>query len=111
MTDDELFENVACDICGSTRQHVLYRYLINGSGANIVKCENCHCTYLCPRPKPYHLSQFYGDNYYSFRLDQHYDLNLRNPKDALRRTVMKHHFGYTNIDAHDTWRIPPALSA
>ena len=24
---------------------------------------------------------------------------------------MKHHFGYKNIDANDTWRIPPALSA
>ena|SRR6516162_120884 len=111
MSNSERLEDIACDICGSAQQTVIYKYSVNGDSINIVECKYCGCTYLCPRPKTHYLPEFYGENYYSFRCDdENNNLSSRGTKDTLRRTVMKHHFGYANIAAADTLRIPPAVS-
>ena len=64
MTNPERLEDVCCDICGSSARSVLYKYVLDPNHANIVVCDECGFTYLCPRPKLSHLSEFYGDNYY-----------------------------------------------
>src|SRR5690242_15813727 len=85
MTVCEQFEDVRCDMCGSAGRIILYQYQLHANQANIVVCDRCGFTYLCPRPKSSRLHEFYGETYYSFRIERTPQSSL---KDALRRTVM-----------------------
>jgi len=111
MNSVETLESVGCDICCSYRAVTVYRFLVKGEETNIVECQDCGCVYLCPRPTPSHIADFYGDDYYAFSVNGQEDLNPVSAKEALRRTVLKHHFGYTKIDATATLRIPARVSA
>lgn len=105
MVNCDRLEEVCCGSCGSSDRTVLYNYVLNGDNLNIVTCVQCGFSYLCPRPNMHYLPHFYHDNYYSFTVQNGMDLSA---KDALRRTVMKHHFGYCDINAAETLRLPVA---
>jgi SAM-dependent methyltransferase len=107
MTVCEQFEDLRCDMCGSADRTILYQYQLHANQANIVVCDRCGFTYLCPRPKSSRLHEFYGETYYSFRIERTRQSSL---KDALRRTVMKHHFSYSDIYAADILNLPAALT-
>jgi SAM-dependent methyltransferase len=111
MPAEPKFEAVACDGCGARGGKVLYRFNFGGEAANILECDRCCHAYLSPRPRLPCVADFYGENYYSFSIDPLAGANIRNAKGSLRLTVMRHHFGYRNINVSDTWPIPAAVSA
>ena len=103
-------EEVPCDACGSRKRKILYHYDLQDEQADIVRCQNCDFVYLCPRPKLDYLVHFYGSEYYSYNLSTAENVDRRALKDRLRRTVMKHHFEYYDIDKADTLQVPRAIS-
>lgn len=111
MANSGRFEHVSCDLCGSGRHTAVYHFSLAGDDLNIVECTDCRSTYLTPRPTIAHIADFYESDYYSFGIDPAVNVDSGNVKDALRRTVLKHHFGYTNIDDSRILKIPPFLSA
>jgi len=111
MTYSDRFEQVDCGLCGSSLNTTIYRYCLGQDVLNIVKCRNCGCIYLTPRPRSDKIGEFYQDDYYSFKIDTGNADEQISAKDAFRYTVMKHHFGYAKIDSSKELPIPPRLSA
>ncbi len=105
------FENVACGLCSSPRQELLYAFDFEGEQAAIVRCGDCRLSYSSPRPKGEALGGFYGSQYYSFKAPQKPDPNaILSFKERLRRTILSRHFGYSRL-AHDSVELPRFVTA
>lgn len=89
-------EAVRCDSCGADGYAKVYEFHVSGCGLAVVRCAACGLHYLNPRPTTEALARLYGENYYSYRLDDDGE-DAAKPadlKERLRASVMHAVLGY-----------------
>lgn len=74
-------ESVACDLCGSTRQTVIYqvpdrRYFPN-EWFTVVECDECGLGFVNPRPSPRETQKYYPPEYFEEECVRHRDHHQR----------------------------------
>lgn len=95
LSEDNKFESISCDSCGSSSAKPVYHFAINERNVDIVECIQCGLDYLNPRPSADAIEDFYEDNYYSYALDEAGSTRETGLKARLKVAYMADFLGYT----------------
>jgi SAM-dependent methyltransferase len=102
-----LVEDVACNLCGSSRRVDRFSFDLSIGTVKLVRCTDCGLHFLSPRPVLAELGRFYPADYYSFK-----DPSPPDPapnasfKQRLRETVLADQLSYATQNGMSRVKIP-----